>query len=94
MTYVLATGFHKRTTGLEIKKELEYNILKKTGKQYMITVEEEPCEHPHYNNFRISCFCDKSEVFMDSTIWPEKIRATWYGKDLRAKMDQLKQNKS
>ncbi len=88
MAYVLATGFDKRKTEGEIKMELQYNILRKTSIQYSIKVEKEPGQHKYYNNFRISCFCTKSEIFMDSTIWPKNVQFKWYSSKRREQMDQ------
>ena len=83
MAYVLATGFDNYTTEREIEKELTYNIQRKTNKIYYVKAEREPNWHNNYQNFRISCKCVNSEIFMDSSIWPENIKVRWYSSKRR-----------
>ena len=85
MAYVLATGFGKHTTEREIENELKYNLERKTNSTYYIKAEEEPTWHNNYKNFRISCRCVNSEIFMDSSIWPKNIKVRLYSSKERIK---------
>ena len=78
--YVIATGFDKRARETEIKQELEYQIQRKTGKTYYVRIEKEPNQHSNYNTFRIACYCTKSEIFMDRSIWPANVKFAWHSK--------------
>ena len=84
--YVIATGFDKRARETEIKLELEYQIQRKTGKTYYVRIEKEPNQHSNYNTFRIACYCTKSEIFMDRTIWPANVNFAWHSKRIGSKV--------
>ena len=88
MAYVLATGFGKHTTERDIENELKYNLQRKTNSIYYIKAEEEPTWQNNYKNFRISCKCVNSEIFMDSSIWPKNIKVRWYSSKRRNLVDQ------
>ena len=85
---MIASGFDKRAKVEEIKLELEYKILRKTGKVYYVRVEKEHNQHSNYNTFRISCYCTKSEIFMDRTIWPANVNFAWHSKKDRLQGSQ------
>ena len=68
--YVFATGYSTRTQAHEVKRDIEANLQRKTGKIHFVKVDREDTRYDSYRSFRISCWCINSEVFMDSTIWP------------------------
>ena len=76
--HVFATGFSPRTTANEVKRDIEYSLEIKTGKIHYCDVYKEETRYNTYSSFLISCRCVNSEVFMDSTIWPENCKVKWY----------------
>ena len=80
MANIFATGFSARTTEEEVKRDLEFSLQRKTGKIYRVKVEKEQTQYNYYSNFRISCYCVNSEIFMDSSIWPQNCKVKWYSR--------------
>ena len=75
---IFATRFSPGTKPDDIKKDLEENLRKTTGKQYTIEVEQLPTKYETYCSFKISCFCIESDIFMDGKIWPANVFIKWF----------------
>ena len=75
---VFASGFTPGTNPDNIKKDLEENILKMTGKQYAIQIEKLVTRFDTYSSFKISCYCIDSNIFMNSHIWPANVLIKWF----------------
>ena len=90
---VFASGFIPGTNPNNIKKDLEENIYKYTGKQYGIQIEKLPTRLEFYSSFKISCYCIDSDIFMNSNIWPENVLIKWFRQRRTPKNDpELKPN--
>ena len=83
---VFASGFSPGTNPNNIKKDLEENIIKNTGKPHVIQIEKLPTRYDTYSSFKISCHCIDSNIFMDSRIWPANVLVKWF-KEKRTPMN-------
>ena len=75
---VFASGFTPGTNPDNIKKDLEENIQKITGKQYAVQIETLNTRFDTYSSFKISCYCIDSNIFMNSQIWPANVLIKWF----------------
>ena len=76
--YVFATGYDPRAREIDVKRDLEANLERKTGKKIYVKVEREKTRFDTYSSFKISCRLVNSEIFMDRTLWPANCKAKWY----------------
>ena len=76
--YVFATGYDPRTREIDVKRDLEANLERKTGKKIYVKVDKENTRYDTYSSFKISCRIVNSEIFMDRTLWPANCKAKWY----------------
>ena len=83
---VFASGFSPGTNPNNIKKDLEENIFKLTGKSYAIKIEKLQTRFDTYSSFKISCHCTDSNIFMNSQIWPANVLIKWF-KERRTPMN-------
>ena len=61
-----------------MKRELEANLQRKTGKEIYVQVDKEKTRYDTYSSFKISCRIVNSEIFMDKSLWPANCKAKWY----------------
>ena len=66
------------TSEAEVKSHLESRLNEMTGKIHKVDVKKLEIRHYHYSAFHISCYCAKSEVFMDPLLWPDSCTFRWY----------------
>ena len=78
MAKMFATHYRSGTVPEDVKRDLETNLQRKTGKVYSVQVEELPTRYNSYCSFRISCLCVNSEIFMDNKLWPDNVSVRWF----------------
>ena len=78
---VFATRYKPDVDVNKVKLDLELNLLKHTGDKHNVEIEKLQTKYSHYTSFKITCFCAKTAVFMNSNIWPAgTLFKWWYGR--------------
>ena len=75
---IFATRYRPNTSVDEVKKDLEHNLMQKTGKIYTVNVEKLRTKYDSYSSFLITAMCYDSSVFMDEKLWPNNTLVKWY----------------
>ena len=79
--YVYATGYDPRTHEEDVRRDLEDNLERRIGKRCCVIVDKLTSKyktHTTYSSFRVSVRIFKSEVLLESSLWPENVTARWY----------------
>ena len=75
---IFASRYKPQTDANAVKRELETDLLRLTGKHHTVSVEKLAAKFDHYASFKVTCFCDNTSVLMNEDLWPPGIYFRWW----------------